>query len=610
MRKHDIFLISSLFMSALLICLAWPGSRTVVYGAARQQHLVSVAAKNLTKTPSRGPQQPDSTSRSKETDEPVVAEESSAEPDAAHKPSVTRHTIIINGQSLNYTATAGYLELKGKSGQPEAELFFVAYERNDQKDKKDKDRWPITFAFNGGPGAASVFLHLGALGPRRIFLKDEGKNVAPPYRLLDNEYSWLAFTDLVFIDPMGTGYSRLPSSGGFRPESKPDSNPASAKASHTVKEPKPASAQSEPNSQPISLGGEEEEARRFYNLKEDIRLAADFIRLYITRYRRWSSPKFIVGESYGATRAAALAGFLQDKENLNLNGLVLISPALDFQTIIFSQGNDLPYCLFLPSYTAAAWYHRKLAPELQSVELSKLLKETANWAMSEYSLALLKGDLLSTPERHQIVEKLARYTALSPDYISSHNLRLSPPQFSRELLRSERRLIGLLDSRISGPDPDPSQEHDEYDPSLFMVSGPFGAAMSDYVRTELKYINDLRYEVLNEEVNRSWDWGLGQEEGQGFTNVSATLREAISKNSALKVFVAAGYYDLTTPYSATDYTINHLGLDPNLRDNIEIAYYEVGHQIYVHLPSLKKLTNDAAAFIKSALAENLAEEKP
>ncbi|MEW6381569.1 MAG: peptidase S10 [bacterium] len=493
--------------------------------------------------------------------------------------SVTHREITVNGQTLRYTATAGYLEIKEESGQPKADLFFVAYERDD---RKNKGKWPLTFAFNGGPGAASVFLHLGALGPRRIFLKDEGKNASPPYRLLDNEYTWLNFTDLVFVDPIGTGYSRPPS----RPDS--ESGAGSGEKSGTTGHHAGARSGIDP--------------KRFYSFREDINLAGDFIRLYVTRFGRWSSPKFIAGESYGATRAAELAGFLQDKVNLNLNGLVLISPALDFQTIMFNQGNDLPCSLFLPTYTAAAWYHKKLSPDLQSSDLPRLLKEAEGWAMNEYSLALLKGAALSGSERDRVIEKLARYTSLSPTYISSHNLRISHIDFTRELLRKEHRIIGLLDGRFEGPDPDAGQEYDEYDPSLFLVMGPFGAAMSDYVRNELKYVNDLQYEVLNEEVNRSWNWGLGHHEGQGFTNVTATLREAISKNKYLKVLIAAGYYDLTTPYFATDYTVSHLGLDPGLQGNVTIAYYDVGHQIYVHLPSLKKLTSDVANFMNTAFA--------
>ncbi|MEW5803567.1 MAG: peptidase S10 [bacterium] len=469
--------------------------------------------------------------------------------------SVTHHSLTINGQTHEYTATAGYLQIKEKSDKPKADLFFVAYEMRNQKDRAAR---PVTFAFNGGPGASSVFLHLGALGPRRIFLREEGRNATPPYRLVDNEYTWLPFTDLVFIDPMGTGYSRP----------GPDVDP-----------------------------------KQFYGLKEDVQSVGEFIRLYITQYKRWSSPKFIAGESYGTTRAAGLAGYLQDDLNIDLNGLVLISPALDFQTIMFEPGNDLPYPLFLPSYTAAAWYHKKLPPALQSSDLSTVLKEVEGWAMSEYTLALMKGAALPDANREQVIKKLAFYTALSPIYIRNHNLRPDQMDFIRELLRSEHRIIGLLDSRFEGTDPDPGREYGKYDPSLFLVSGPFGAVMNDYVRNDLKYINDLPYEVLNEEVNRSWDWGSGLHEGQGFANVTGTLRRALSKNKYLKVFIASGYYDLTTPYFVTDYTVNHLGLDPVLQANVTAAYYDVGHQIYVHLPSLEKLTADVSAFVKKTLAD-------
>jgi carboxypeptidase C (cathepsin A) len=475
---------------------------------------------------------------------------------AAEELSVTHHSITINGQTLEYTATAGYLRINGKQGKPRADLFFVAYEK--KGDQKAKGKRPVTFAFNGGPGASSVFLHVGALGPRRILLKDEGKNASPPYQLVDNEYTWLNFTDLVFIDPMGTGYSR----------------------------PCP-----------------EVDAKQFYSLKEDVQLVGDFIRLYITQCNRWASPKFIAGESYGGTRAAGLAGYLQDDLNMDLNGLILISPALDFQTILFETGNDLPYPLFLPSYTAAAWYHKKLPEALQSSDLPKVLKEAEKWAVNEYNLALMKGSALSSSERDQVIEKLAYYTALPPDYINNHNLRLGQMDFIRELLRKEHQVIGLLDSRFEGIDPDPGREYGEYDPSLFLVSGPFGAVMNDYVRNELKYVNDLPYEVLNEDVNRSWNWVSSLHGGQGFTNVTGELRRAISKNKYLKVMVASGYYDLTTPYFMNAYTVNHLGLDSSLQANITIFYYDVGHQIYVHLPSLKKLTGDASAFMSKTIAE-------
>lgn len=481
------------------------------------------------------------------------------------EPSVTHHDLTIRGQTLKYTATAGYLQTKDKADKPKALIFFVAYQKeplDDKMDNKIDDRMddrkkrPITFAFNGGPGASSVFLHLGALGPKRILWKEEGRNPDPPNQVIPNDYTWLEFTDLVFIDPLDTGFSR-----------------------------------------PVP----EVEAKEFFNPQQDAELIGDFIRLYISRYGRWSSPKFLAGESYGATRAVALLGYLQDSLDLNLNGLILISPALDFQTIMYREGNDLPYILSLPSYTASAWYHQRLPAELMANPLPKTLEEVEAWATDEYSLALLKGDTLSDLERTKIREKLSYYTGLPSTLVDFDNLRLDNAGFTKGLLRKEHQLIGVLDSQFSAFDPEPTDEYPEFDPALFLVSGPLSAAMNTYVSDELNYVSDLPYEVLNEKVNRAWDWGVGIHRKQGYLNVSKTLRQAMSKNKYLKVYVACGYYDLATPYFATLYTINHLSLDPSLRGNITISKFPVGHQIYVHIPSLEKLTAEVADFLKKAL---------
>ncbi len=302
------------------------------------------------------------------------------------KLSVTHHSIQIDGKRLNYTATAGYIQLKDETGKLRANIFFVAYAKDDEE---SKSRRPITFAFNGGPGASSIFLHLGALGPKRALLGDE-KALPPPYQLATNEYNWLDFTDLVFIDPVGTGYSR-PAPGV--------------------------------------------EPKEFYGVKGDIQSVGEFIRIYLTRYQRWLSPKFIVGESYGTTRAAGLSGYLQNKLGVNLNGILLISEVLNFQTIMFSPGNDLPYILYLPPYTIAAWHHRKLPPVYQS-DFAKTREEVERFALNEYTLALTKGNGLSDGERDRIIEKLAGYTGLSKTYIKNSNLRIDRDDFVKELLRS------------------------------------------------------------------------------------------------------------------------------------------------------------------------------
>ncbi|MGA1874418.1 MAG: S10 family peptidase [bacterium] len=494
---------------------------------------------------------------SSSSSEPARKEEAKQSADGDDKgrlgfdePTVTHHSIKIKDRTLNYTAVAGCLPVQDTSGKPEARIFFIAYEREEQENKTIR---PITFAFNGGPGASSVYLHLGALGPKRMILKDEGNNPAPPYTLRENEYTWLDFTDLVFIDPVGTGYSRP---------------------------------------------GSEVDQKKFSDVKEDIRSVAEFIRLYTTKFKRWSSPKFIAGESYGTTRAAGLSGYLQDKLNMNLNGLILISPVLDFSTIMFDEGNDLPYSLFLPAYTATAWYHQKLSPALQSKGLTEILGEVEDWSFREYYPSLVKGSALPDVERRHVIEQLVYYTGLPSTLIDQKNLRLTQGEYSRELMRPEHRTLGILDSRFLAIDPDPTKEYDEFDPALFLVTGPYGAAMNDYVRNELHYETDLTYEVLNQDVNRSWNWRSGISGRQGYLNVVDTLRRAMSKNSHLKTFIASGYYDLATPYFAATYTLNHLGFDPALKKNVTISYYEVGHQMYVHLPSLSKLTGDVAAFIK------------
>jgi len=465
---------------------------------------------------------------------------------SVEKISITHHKLNAGGRTIKYTAFAGCMQIKDEADKPRANIFYIAYDKNAVNDKAER---PITFVFNGGPGASSVFLHLGALGPKRVLLGDEGTALPSAVKLIANEYTWLDFTDLVFIDPVGTGYSRT--APGV-------------------------------------------DAKQFYSVEEDAKLAGEFIRLYITRQGRWLSPKFIAGESYGATRAAVLSGYLQNTVNMNVSGLVLISPALNFQTFRFNQGNDLPSVLYLPSYTAAAWYHKKLAPTLQE-SLQKSLRKAEAWALNEYSPALEKSSQLSQLEQEKIYVKLAYYTGLSIKYLSSSNMRVNPSRFAKELLRGEHRTTGILDSRVKGIDSDAAGENTEFDPALFVTTGPYAAAMNDYARKELKYETDITYEVLNMKVNRDWNWGSA---AQGYVNVSDTLREAMSKNRHLKVFIACGYYDLATPYFATEYAVNHLGLEPVLRNNIVLEHYESGHQLYTHLPSLKKMTEDAAGFFK------------
>jgi len=470
---------------------------------------------------------------------------------------VTQHSVTIGGQEIKYTVTAGTLVLKEetegkgeKAGvsegeKPKASVFFIAYTRDEVADAAKR---PLTFSFNGGPGSSSVWLHMGVLGPRRVNMGDVGNLLPPPYSLTDNEFSLLDVTDLVFIDPVSTGYSR-PVAG--------------------------------------------EKAKEFHGFKKDIQSVGDFIRLYITRYQRWLSPKFLIGESYGTTRAGGLSGYLQERHGLYLNGLMLVSVVLNFQTLNFAPGNDLPYILFLPTYTATAWYHRRLAPELQQ-DLRATLNEVETFALNEYALALMKGDALTIEERGNIVSKLARYTGLAPEYIERTDLRINIFRFVKELLRSQARTVGRLDSRFTGIDRDSAGENFEEDPSYSAILGPYTAAFNAYVRGELKFETDLPYEILNPTIWQNWSYA--QHENQ-YVNVADTLRRALTSNPALRVFCANGYYDLATPHFATEYTFNHLGLDTSLRSNISMAYYEAGHMMYVHLPSLAQLKQDLAGFI-------------
>jgi carboxypeptidase C (cathepsin A) len=442
----------------------------------------------------------------------------------------------------------GEKEGEAEGEKPKATIFFIAYTRDGVD---DLTRRPITFSFNGGPGSSSVWLHLGALGPRRVEMGDAGALLPPPWQLVDNADSVLDITDLVFIDPVSTGYSR-----------------------------------------PV-LG---EKAKQFHGFKRDIESVGDFIRLYTSRYQRWSSPKFLIGESYGTTRAAGLSGYLQERHGMFLNGLMLVSAILNFQGYEFDPGNDLPYITHLPTYAATAWYHKQLTGELQNLELTALLIEVQAFAHGEYNLALTRGASTSPEQRERIVQKLSGYTGLSEDYIERCNLRVEIHRFTKELMRRHRRTVGRLDTRFLGIDRDSAGEHYEHDPSMSAILGPYTASFNHYVRAELKFEKDLPYEILNFKV---WPWSFAEHENR-YLDVAETLRKAMSMNPFLKVFVANGYYDLATPYAATEYTFNHLGLDPDLLPNVSMSYYPAGHMMYVHLPSLAKLKNDLAAFIDSA----------
>jgi carboxypeptidase C (cathepsin A) len=465
------------------------------------------------------------------------------------KISKTQHSLQIGGQTIHYTAVAGTMVLEKEDRTPSASIFYVAYTKDDVPDESKR---PLTFAFNGGPGSSSVWLQMGGLGPKRVLMGPDGNATPPPYHFVDNEYSMLDTTDLVFIDPVSTGYSRaIPDAG----------------------------------------------AKDFHGFTTDVQSVGEFIRLYTSRNDRWTSPKFLVGESYGTTRAGALSGYLQEKLGMNLNGIILLSSVLNFGAINFDPGNDLPYILFLPSYTAAAWYHHKLPKDLEAAGLKKAIEESARFAEGSYALALLKGDSIPAEERNAVVKNLARLTGLSPAFLEENRLRVTESRFRGELLREENRTIGRYDGRITGINSGPPEERAEFDPSYASVQGPFTAAWNEYVRADLKFESDLPYEVLTSKV-QPWSF---QEFQNRYVNVTNTLAEAMAHNPDLKVFVGCGYYDLATPFLSAQYTFDHMQLDPAVRSHISTGYYEAGHMMYTHLKSLQQAKQDLVKFLVSCL---------
>ncbi len=458
--------------------------------------------------------------------------------------STTSHTLRVGSKTLEFTARAGTIILRDDEGEPRASFFTVAYTMNGV----DPATRPVIFTFNGGPGSSSVWLHMGAFGPKRVVYRDdEGRAAAPPYRIVDNEDSLLDVADLVFIDPVTTGYSRA----------IPAAN-----------------------------------AKKFHGFEADIESVGEVIRLWTTRNTRWLSPKYLAGESYGTTRAAGLAGWLHD-QGYYLNGIVLISSILNFGTARFDSGNDLPYILFLPTYTATAWYHKRLPADLQGQPLDRVVAAAEHFALGDYTAALMKGDRIGDDEHRRTVDQLARFTGLSPQYLEQTNLRVDIQRFDKELLRSGRRTVGRLDSRFTGFDRDAAGEEPEQDPSYSAIFGEYTAVLNDWVRRGLKFETDLPYEILTGKV-RPWSYERQQNR---YLDVGETLRETIAQNPDLKVLVANGYYDLATPFAATNYTFARMQLDPSVRSNISMTYYAGGHMMYIDRAARAQLKADIAAFI-------------
>ena len=467
----------------------------------------------------------------------------------------TDHTTRIGGQSIAYKATASLTMLKDEKGDPTALLFSTAYTRTDLKtDLKDAAARPIAFVYNGGPGSSSVWLHLGAFGPRRVVNPDAAQTPPAPYKLEDNANSLLDKTDLVFIDPVGTGFSR-----------------AVGKAQN----------------------------KDFWGVDQDVKMFAQFINTYLSRNNRWNSPKFLIGESYGTFRSAALANYLQSHDGIYINGIVLISSVLNLGTISFNPGDDLPYVLYLPSYAATAYFQKALKDPPS--DLAAFLVEARHFAATDFTAALMKGSNITPAEKSDIAQKLSRFTGLSEDYLIKADLRVNLAQFNVELKRSTGLTTGRYDSRYTMPTYDLLTENAEEDPSYTAVRGAFTAGFNTYERDELKVVQERPYEILSGEVGGNWDWKHRGPNGGGFfpgsANVEGDLIQALMTNQNLHVQVENGFYDMATPFFATEYTMDHLFLPAHLRDNIDLKYYNSGHMIYLHPEDLVKLKSNIATFI-------------
>jgi carboxypeptidase C (cathepsin A) len=469
--------------------------------------------------------------------------------------SVTEHTIRVGGQTITYKATSATMLLKNDSGAAIGSIYYTAYTRNDTRDMSQR---PLAFIYNGGPGSASMWLHMGAFGPRRIVTTEAGPTPPAPYQLVDNENTLLDVTDMVFIDPVGTGFSKTVGKGT---------------------------------------------GKDFWGIDEDARSVTQFIYQYVSRNSRWNSPKYLIGESYGTTRSAVLVNRLQGREGMTFNGVVLISSVLDFETLTFADGHDIGYWLYLPSYAATAAYHHAIP---QPANLAAFLDEARQWAAGPYASALEKGSSLPAAERATVLRQLSAYTGLSQDYLDRANLRVSLGQFSEELNRSKGMVAGRLDSRFLGPEYDLLSEGMEYDPQSEAISSAYMTAINSYLRDELKFpAGDQRY--VGGGGVQPWDWNRlpqgrrGGGGGGGFfrgaTYVGSDLANALVSNPNLKVEVENGYYDMATPFFATEYTMDHLGVNPTLRSNITLKYYEAGHMMYLHVPDLARLKANVVAFI-------------
>lgn len=457
----------------------------------------------------------------------------------------TNHRGRFNGEDVRYTATAGETYLKDENGKPTASIFSVTYTRDGVSDPTTR---PVIFIFNGGPGSASLWLHMGVFGPKRVVLpSDATDDGAAPFRLEANPLSLIDVADMVMIDPVGTGYSK-------------------------------------------ALGGTS--GKKFWGIKKDAKSLAEFIRIWVTQNKRWNSPKYLSGESYGTTRAAALLENLEAGwTDISLNGIMFISSILDFSGAVFTPGNEIPYISYLPTYAATAWYHGKV--DKQGRTLEGFLDEVREFSLNDYARALLQGDRLDPATRADIRTRLSAYSGLSEAYLDRTNLRIQAFRFMKELLRDEGKTVGRLDGRYTGVDYDTAGETPEADPSAYGIDGGYTAGVLDYMSRELNVDIERRYETLSGRVGGSWTWDIPNGWPQ-FVNVAPNVGKAQRQNSGFKVLLASGYYDMATPFFASENTFHNNGIDSS---RVTFTYYEAGHMMYVHEPSLEKLVDDMRAFL-------------
>lgn len=487
-----------------------------------------------------------------------IAVKAQADSAAATKPDkfVTKHSIKIDGKIINYTATVGTLILKNDKDEAIASFGYTAYTKDGETDMSKR---PVTFSYNGGPGSSSMWLHMGVMGPRRVVVNDPSPNGPAPYKLEDNNYTILDVSDVVMVDPVGTGLSR-----------------AVGKAKYTD----------------------------FWGVDGDIKSVSQFIRNYVHENERWNSPKFLLGESYGTFRSAGVADYLQDTYGISVNGIVLVSNVLDIRTLAFNPGDDLPFIVNLPTYAATAWYHNKVAGKPASIEA--FLKEAREFAFGDYAAALIKGDMLSEAEHNKVLDKLAAITGLSKDYWQKANLRVNQPQFSQELLRSEGMIAGRLDSRYKGIAQDKLGEYAFTDPQSNDISPAFISSFMHYYTTELKVPKEKTYNTGAYSIpGFNWDWKHQRSNGlfgdAATPNTEQDLVNAMSNNPKMKVMVLNGIYDLATPFAGSEYTFDHMGLDKKIRSNITHKYYEAGHMMYIHNESAAKFKKDVSEFLLGTL---------